>query len=206
MPAITLFADIDTLQVMLDAWPNVYKMLCFRGYDVSSIKSIISGSALNSLCLENNGFVMKATHSVKKPIVVIFNPDKKIGIDVIRDVYCPKLKQDEINHVIILNKTGPTPYTSKEIKKSIYSHLEFEFFTYLSLGYCVMEHKLQPYQVCLTEQERQDLLKKTSDKQLPGLPVTDAVAKFMNWKKGNIIKYIECNGSQEKNLYYRVVK
>jgi len=71
----------------------------------------------------------------------------------------------------------------------------------------ITKHDFVPKHVLLTENEKEDVLKKYNIllRQLPRILLTDPVAKILNAKIGDVIKIIRKSPTAGETVYYRVV-
>ena len=71
----------------------------------------------------------------------------------------------------------------------------------------ILQHKLVPYHLVLTEKEKNDFLEKlkiTPD-QLPKILNTDPVAKYIDAQPGQIVKIIRKSHTAKEAVAYRLV-
>ena len=71
----------------------------------------------------------------------------------------------------------------------------------------ITKHDFVPKHVLLTENEKEDVLKKYNIllRQLPRILLTDPVVKILNAKIGDVIKIIRKSPTAGETVYYRVV-
>ena len=80
---------------------------------------------------------------------------------------------------------------------------EFELFDHKELMYNITKHVLVPLHRLLTfENEEKEIIFKEKFKKICTIQKTDPVAKFYNFKKGDIIEVKRQNGY----VAYRIVK
>jgi DNA-directed RNA polymerase subunit H len=71
----------------------------------------------------------------------------------------------------------------------------------------VAEHVLVPKHIILSEEEKNEVLKKyrVSLKQLPRIIITDPAIKNMNPKIGDVVKIVRESRTAKEIVFYRVV-
>ena len=72
----------------------------------------------------------------------------------------------------------------------------------------IMDHKLVPKHVVLTEKEKKDVMKMYGIKKLnqfPKIPKSDAAISMLKVKPGNLVKIIRKSDTAKESIYYRVV-
>ena len=101
----------------------------------------------------------------------------------------------EINHGILIYKDTITSSAKKIIDIFNESDVDskIELFLIQELKYNITKHRLQPKKFeCLSSVENKDF-KKTYGTSYPIMLSTDKIAKFFNFKKGDIIKITHKN-------------
>ena len=71
----------------------------------------------------------------------------------------------------------------------------------------VLDHTLVPKHIILSEQEREEVLKRygISLRQLPRILITDPAIKEINPKVGDVVKIIRKSQTAGESVYYRVI-
>lgn len=72
----------------------------------------------------------------------------------------------------------------------------------------ILEHELVPKHIILSEEEKEELMKKygiTKPKQLPRILSTDPVIRAINAKPGDVVKIIRKSPTAGESIYYRLV-
>lgn len=106
--------------------------------------------------------------------------------------------------MILVSLLGPTSFTKKEIAES---HSDIEIFLYQEFVVNPVRHTLVPLHTKLEEEEREALFHKFGkDKnRYPKLPSSDVIARYYNFKSGDVISIKRQFGFQEPTVYYRIV-
>ena len=135
---------------------------------------------------------------------VYFSREIKLGVKIFR-----KIRQDSIavggGHLIIICKDGLTPFAQKELLDTETPIIEI--FKKKELCVPVIHHKLVPPHIPLTQSEKKKLLidMACSSSSLPKMKETDAVAKYMNFQRGTVVKIIQQLGTLEAETKHRIV-
>lgn len=106
----------------------------------------------------------------------------------------------DIKHCIVIYTDSATPAAKKSVK-ILSVNIQLELFTDKELQYNVTKHKLVPTHIKLSDEDI-NIYKRNYGTKLPIILTTDAVSRFYNYKKGNIIKIVRKNGY----VIYRIVK
>ena len=111
-------------------------------------------------------------------------------------------------HVIIVAETVVMVHINKQIATQVNKHdMQVEVFSFADLMMDITEHELVPPHIMLSEQEKQEVLRRfcTSESKIPKLLQTDPVAKFYNMQPGQMVKIIRKSPTRDSAEYYRVV-
>lgn len=127
----------------------------------------------------------------------------KLGINVLRTIQSYFKKQPDL---IIICRLGSTPFTERKMSESS-SSKDISVFRNCEINRNVTKHILVPKHTKCTQEEVQNLLKThklETVHQLPLMYTTDAIAKYYNFKEGNVIRINRLNG-KNMQTYYRLV-
>jgi DNA-directed RNA polymerase I, II, and III subunit RPABC1 len=130
--------------------------------------------------------------------IIVFNNKESIAIANIKE-YVSFMNKSGINHAIVIYNNTITPQANKTIETL--PDMEIEIFLERSLLYNITKHRLVPEHIKLSSAETQ-LFKKKYGIKLPVIQKSDAIARFYNFKPGDIIKIIRKDGI----VAYRIVK
>lgn len=111
------------------------------------------------------------------------------------------LQKDEINHGLLVFEGKPTPAVKNVITNTPDLKMNIELFQADDLQFNITEHKLVPKHVRMSRQEMKEFREKYGT-NIPILLRTDAVARFFDFCKGDIVKIIRRDGF----VSYRIVR
>ena len=172
------------------------EMLEQRGYvymEDDTVTKIVEKHGINNFILRLNQFSLERI-LVFLPILIKFNTDALIK-------YTTIMKETEINNCIGIYADSVTPKAKEDIKK-LSSSFKVELFSYKELLFNITKHILQPsFEKVIYENEIEDIKQKCGQ-NLPILKKTDAIVRFYNFSRGDIIKITRRNGI----IIYRQVK
>lgn len=127
-------------------------------------------------------------------IFVFFSDEAKVNIDTVK-TQISKMNEYSINHSILVYKDVITASALKAI--DCLENTRIELFFIRELQYNITKHRLVPKH----EKYTRDDMKKHKD-SLPVLLKTDVVARYYDFKRGDIIEITRPNGFK----VYRVVR
>ena len=134
--------------------------------------------------IEDSEDKILAIHENGDKICVFMQPILKVNIDRIKE-FVSILNTLKYNHCIIIYLNDITPMAKNFVKMSI--EIEMEVFKEMELQYNITKHRLVPKHERLVESEAKEFKKKFGDK-LPKMFATEAVSRFYNYKRHDIIK------------------
>lgn len=126
-----------------------------------------------------------ASTAEKNHVCIFTNIVSEINISNIR-LYKDLLERMNINHGIIIYKNTITP-TAKTAIHTMTVITELEIFHESELQFNPTKHRLVPKMTALSSQEAKKFKLKYGI-QISKMKHSDPIAKFMGWKKGDIIK------------------
>lgn len=121
-----------------------------------------------------------------------------IGVDKLKS-YIGSLNKMKITHGIVIYSKSITPPAKKLISER--TKYKIEVFKDTELKYNITKHRLVPQHILLNPTETKKFKKQHSIK-FSSMYTSDPVARFYNYKPGNIIKILRKDGS----IGYRVIK
>jgi len=131
-------------------------------------------------------------------IVVFFDISQKVDTNKIK-VVISKMKELDFKNCIIVYKESVTCPARKVVDEL--QEYKIEIFNETELRYNITKHRLVPKHSGLSKTETADFKKQYGIK-IPVLLKTDAIAKFYNFQKGEIIKIERTDGT----VSFRIVK
>ena len=136
--------------------------------------------------------------STQRERIIVFNNKESITIANIKE-YVGFMDKSGIKHAIIVYTNTITPQANKTIETL--QNMEIEIFLENSLLYNITKHRLVPEHSKLSLAETTVFKQKYTTK-LPIMQRSDAVARFYNYRTGDIIKITRKDGI----VAYRIVK
>lgn len=140
-----------------------------------------------------------------KEIVIFKKPIDKFNVEHIKQKVSI-LNTLAIKHCIVIYTNSVTAIAKKLVESSI--DVEFELFTQDELQYNITEHRLVPKHIKLSEEEAR-IFKKNFGIKFATILKTDPICRFYNFQRGDVIKIIRIDNSNENNIPYithRIVK
>ena len=142
-----------------------------------------------------------ATNAKDEQIVVFTQPVVKFNVDRIKECISilDKMKQ---KHCIIIYTDRVTAPTKKLVNNSV--DIKIEIFTQAELQYNITKHRLVPKHERLPTKEAKEF-KKTFGVKFAAILLTDPIARFYNYQRGDVIKITR---KSDRGVYitYRIVK
>ena len=131
--------------------------------------------------------------------IIIFLINKKVNVEYLKN--CTELlSNNNIKNCIIISDCEITP-KGKLIIETINKIGEFkiEFFSKSEFQYNRTKHRLVPIHIKLNKLDKEIVIKKYG--HLSEMLVTDAIAKYYGYEKGDVIKIIR----KDNSINYRIV-
>jgi DNA-directed RNA polymerase subunit H (RpoH/RPB5) len=125
----------------------------------------------------------------------------KFNSDRIRE-YLSIMKEAEIDHSIVIYIDRITPATKKINENLENENMTMELFSIDELQFNITKHKLQPLKFIKLSKEEGTAFKKRYGVKFPFILKTDAIARFYNYHRGDVIEVWRKNGM----IVYRIVK
>jgi DNA-directed RNA polymerase subunit H (RpoH/RPB5) len=177
--------------------------------EIELISEPVIRDAVRQTCvemLEQRGFTIEeeddemiiAIREFDYDVVVFFDVSQKLDTDKVK-VFIAKMKELDFRNCIIVYKDSVTSPARKVIEEL--QEYKIEIFKETELRYNITKHRLVPKHSALSKAETADF-KKQYGVKIPVLLKTDAVSKFYNFQKGEIIKIERTDGT----VSFRIVK
>ena len=142
---------------------------------------------------ENNIIFMRD----KDEIVLVFINNDILNMVNIKD-YMMITNSLNVSHIIIIYKNKITPSTKKIIT---HNEVKIELFEENEMSFDITKHKYYYPHIKVDDNTKKSLLNKYGN-NLPIILKTDPIVKFLNFKRGDILKILR----KDENIYYRIVK
>lgn len=161
---------------------NIYEMLVDRNYT-------------NIIELEDDYIIFICNNKDNK--VVVLNNETKIGINDLKKIQL-KVKNMNINHVIVITENDIT----SKAKKSLDKEIKFEFFLYQNLYFNITKHILQPKFKIISEEQVKQIIKtlNCSLNNFPKISINDPISKYYGAELKNVFEI-----KRKDEIYYRLV-
>ncbi|KAL0383470.1 UNVERIFIED_CONTAM: DNA-directed RNA polymerase V subunitA [Sesamum calycinum] len=119
--------------------------------------------------------------------LVIFCGPSIVKVNVIRAIATQIVNKDSLSRLILVVQNKITNQALKAV--DLFS-FKVEIFQITDLLVNITRHELKPKHQVLTDEEKEDLLKKYSitEKQLPRMSEKDAIACYYGLEKGQVVK------------------
>jgi len=137
-------------------------------------------------------------------LFVFFPLDEKVGVKPIKE-YTEKMREEAVANAILILRLGMTPI-AKQAVLEVSDSVRIEHFLESELLVDITEHKLVPDHQVLTQNEKQELLKRyrLKETQLPRIQQTDPVARYYGMKRGNVVKITRTSETAGRYVTYRI--
>jgi DNA-directed RNA polymerase subunit H (RpoH/RPB5) len=143
--------------------------------------------------------LLSATKQDGSLFVVFFDDISKLNKSGMSK-YLTMMKDKDSTHSIIVYQDNVTSMTTKSIDQSI--DMEIELFSVDELQFNITKHRLQPSSFRRLPNDDAIKFKKTYGVKFPIMKITDPIARFYNYKQGNVIEIINKDGL----VNYRAVR
>ena len=132
-------------------------------------------------------------------IAVFFDENSKLTKQAISK-YMSVMKQIGVDHSIVVYSDVVTNTTSKSVDNSI--DMEIELFSKSELQFNITKHRLQPKSFDALPKPEEIAFKKSFGVKFPVMRTSDPIARFYNYKRGNVIKILD----KRDLIHYRIVR
>lgn len=137
-------------------------------------------------------------------LFVFFPDDEKVGVKPIKE-YTERMREETVANAILILRVGMTPI-AKQAVQEVSDSVRIEHFMESELLVDITEHKLVPDHQVLTQNEKQELLKRyrLKETQLPRIQQTDPVARYYGMKRGQVVKITRESETAGRYVTYRI--
>lgn len=132
-------------------------------------------------------------------IAVFFDENSKLTKMAISK-YMSLMKQIGVTHSIVVYSDVVTNTTAKSVDNSI--EMEIELFSKSELQFNITKHRLQPKSFQVLPHSEEIAFKKNFGVKFPVMRIGDPIARFYNYKKGNVIQILD----KRDLVHYRIVR
>jgi len=137
-------------------------------------------------------------------LFVFFPEDEKVGVKPIK-VYTDRMRDESVSNAILVLRVDITPF-AKQAVQEMSDSFRIEHFKEAELLVDITEHQLVPEHIVLSQNEKQELLKRyrLKETQLPRIQPNDPVARYYGMKRGHVVKIIRPSETAGRYVTYRV--
>jgi len=137
-------------------------------------------------------------------LFVFFPEDEKVGVKPIK-ILTDRMKDESVSNAILVLRGDITPF-AKQAVLEMSDSFRIEHFKEAELLVDITEHTLVPEHRVLSQNEKQELLKRyrLKDTQLPRIQPNDPVARYYGMKRGQVAKIIRPSETAGRYVTYRV--
>ncbi|CAA0812808.1 DNA-directed RNA polymerase V subunit 5A [Striga hermonthica] len=136
--------------------------------------------------------------------MVIFCGQTVVKVNVIRGISSMIVNKDSLNRLILVVHNKITTQAMRAVELFPF---KVEIFQITDLLVNITKHELKPKHLVLTNQEKEELLRKYSitEKQLPRMSHKDAIARYYGLEKGQVVKVTYSGELTQLHVTYRCV-
>lgn len=163
----------------------------------NTVIEMLTDREYKNIKVEGNTIIVKNPDNCEDNLIVFFSEEIKLNINHIKD-FNKMIKENKYSKAILVYPSTITPSAKNLLKTN--KEIEIELFELLELQYNRTRHRLVPKHIKITSPDEIASLKKYI-KTIAYILEDDAISRYYNYKKGDIIKIIRHNGS----VYYRLV-
>mmetsp|Transcript_23724 Transcript_23724/g.34591 ORF Transcript_23724/g.34591 Transcript_23724/m.34591 type:complete len:223 (-) Transcript_23724:84-752(-) len=137
-------------------------------------------------------------------LFVFFPEDEKVGVKPIK-VYTDRMREENVGNAILVLRVDITPFAKVAVQEMSDS-FRIEHFKEAELLVDITEHSLVPEHRVLTQNEKQELLKRyrLKETQLPRIQDNDPVARYYGLKRGHVVKITRPSETAGRYVTYRI--
>lgn len=147
---------------------------------------------------ETDNYIIGYDESKTK--VIAIKNITKLNVEEIKNIFS-MMEDENTKNFIIVHKGEPTSAVNNAVANTNNISYCIELFQDIDLQYNITKHYLVPKHEKATKEEIKEIKEKLSLKNLPKISKSDAIARFYNYRKGDIIRVTRRNGE----ICYRLV-
>eukprot|EP00580_Thalassiosira_gravida_P000075 CAMPEP_0201610316 /NCGR_PEP_ID=MMETSP0492-20130828/16538_1 /ASSEMBLY_ACC=CAM_ASM_000837 /TAXON_ID=420259 /ORGANISM="Thalassiosira gravida, Strain GMp14c1" /LENGTH=225 /DNA_ID=CAMNT_0048076109 /DNA_START=77 /DNA_END=754 /DNA_ORIENTATION=+ len=137
-------------------------------------------------------------------LFVFFPEDEKVGVKPIK-ILTDRMKDESVSNAILVLRGDITPF-AKQAVLEMSDSFRIEHFKEAELLVDITDHKLVPEHQVLSQNEKQELLKRyrLRETQLPRIQPNDPVSRYYGMKRGMVVKIIRPSETAGRYVTYRI--
>ena len=209
MDTATLVLD-EHIHALYKARKTMRTLMRARGYDPMVDPHDQTIDSFLSFYASKNSYLSMTMRAWKQDqlILAFFPPEAKLRIAAVREI-CEYAKECRASHFIIVCNEQITSFTKTHIAHyKTDNNVKIETFSIPQLQFNVTEHEMVPPYRLLSSAEKKAVMKKymVTDKQLPGILVSDPVAKYYGARLGQVFEITKASSLGFFYPTYRIVR
>jgi DNA-directed RNA polymerase I, II, and III subunit RPABC1 len=197
--ASRLFRVYKTVSAMLDK----------RGYIVPKDMKEITPASFTAKygefpTRESLTMLVEKADDETNQLFVFFPEDEKVGVKPIK-VYTDRMREESVGNAILVLRVDITPF-AKQAVQEMSDSFRIEHFKEAELLVDITEHTLVPAHQVLTQNEKQELLKRyrLKETQLPRIQPNDPVSRYYGLRRGQVVKITRPSETAGRYVTYRI--
>lgn len=191
-------------------YKTVSAMLHKRGYMVSREMREMTPDKFTEKFGENPQrssltMMVEKADDDKDQLFVFFSDEEKVGVKPIK-IYADKMNDEGVSNAILVLRIDITSMAKRAVEEMSSGSFRVEHFKEAELLVDITEHTLVPEHQLLSQNEKNELLKryKLKETQLPRIQPTDPVARYYGMKRGHVVKIIRPSETAGRYVTYRI--
>jgi DNA-directed RNA polymerase subunit H (RpoH/RPB5) len=204
-----LQTKIDEVHFIRNAWNTCLEMITDRGFNVDNNFYEVSDADFKYMISEKKIDIYSKNPDNKAIYIKFFlnNKIKPSSIKAVIDEIKQECEHSKLDLVIVLKQKPNNTFLKIEKDKS-FNNIQLMYLKQLQFN--ITKHSLVPTHTKCSEEEVNDVMKRfgiTSKTQLPVILRDDPVARYYNYKSGDVIRITNTNRPMNSNyIFYRHVK
>jgi len=190
-------------------YKTVSAMLHKRGYIVPKDMKEITPASFTAKygeypTRESLTILVEKADDETNQLFVFFPEDDKVGVKPIK-VYTDRMREENVGNAILVLRVDITPF-AKQAVQEMSDSFRIEHFKEPELLVDITEHTLVPTHQVLTQNEKQELLKRyrLKETQLPRIQPNDPVSRYYGLRRGQVVKIIRPSETAGRYVTYRI--
>lgn len=190
-------------------YKTVSAMLHKRGYIVPKDMKEITPASFTAKygeypTRESLTILVEKADDETNQLFVFFPEDEKVGVKPIK-VYTDRMREENVGNAILVLRVDITPF-AKQAVQEMSDSFRIEHFKEPELLVDITEHTLVPTHQVLTQNEKQELLKRyrLKETQLPRIQPNDPVSRYYGLRRGQVVKIIRPSETAGRYVTYRI--
>ena len=183
-------------------------MMRDRGYNVDPSRLEISHDKFNKVYSGNPHNLNECYSNMEgERILTFFDLIERLDSKTIQTII-KNMDEAGVNRAIVIGPEGIlTPTAARNLDNVRSSGKTIEFFSFDEVIINITEHELVPKHEVLTEDEKQEVLKRynVTETQLPRILRTDPVSRYLGVKPGQLLKITRNSDTAGHYVTYRLV-